>query len=251
MVKIVFGKFRREFEWLLQIDRNYYFLVLSGFYGAFFQLFSPWYLILIKSNIFLIFLWFYLFNWGSFMDWNWERGARGKRSILKIIKWARGELLPWPWTNPPQITRVQFHLNFYFDFFIIFIKYKYVEQNPNQSGDISFQSWPCCSKRRNTISLKFWLWRPVPENWQVTRGFPVWFFLSWGIDYRIKSEKAKCGCFNNPISHCVLGDPPSIKKRVLEKICWASFEISAHSGILESSIDLNQFFRYIVETFDP
>jgi hypothetical protein len=23
-------------------------------------------------------------------------------------------------------------------------------------------------------------------NWQVTRGFMVWFFLSWGIDYRTK-----------------------------------------------------------------
>ncbi len=47
---------------------------------------------------------------------------------------------------------------------------------------------------------KFWLWRQEPENWQLTRGFPVWFFLSWGIDYWIKSEKSKCGTFNHPIS---------------------------------------------------
>jgi hypothetical protein len=80
---------------------------------------------------------------------------------------------------------------------------------------------------------KFWLWRQVPENWQFTRGFMLWFFLSWGMDYRIKSEKAKCGSFNRPTSPyfplCV-GDPPSIKTRVFKKICWAFSEISAHSG---------------------
>ncbi len=106
--------------------------------------------------------------------------------------------------SPTNYTR-PIPLKFLFRFFHYFYYDKYVEQNPNRTRDISFQSWPCRSQKRNTISLKFWLWRQVPENWQLTRGFPVWFFLSWGIDYRIKSEKAKCGSFNHPIFHCVLG----------------------------------------------
>jgi hypothetical protein len=35
--------------------------------------------------------------------------------------------------------------------------------------------------------------RTVPEKLQVTRGFMLWFFLNWGIDYRIKNEKTNSG----------------------------------------------------------
>jgi hypothetical protein len=64
---------------------------------------------------------------------------------------------------------------------------------------------------------KFWLWRQVPENWQVTRGFPVWFFLSWGIDCWTKDAKCGCGSFNHPISHCVLGTLQASKNVYLKK----------------------------------
>jgi hypothetical protein len=45
--------------------------------------------------------------------------------------------------------------------------------------------------------------------------FWLWFFLSWGIDNRIKSLKTKFGkiaswIFNHPISHCVL-EPTKVK----------------------------------------
>jgi hypothetical protein len=89
------------------------------------------------------------------------------------------------------------------------IEYIYVEQNLNRSWDIWLQSWPCRSQKWETLSLLFWLWRQVPENWQLTRDFMLWCFLSWGIDYRIKSEKTKSGRitswnFVHPISHCAL-----------------------------------------------
>ncbi len=86
-------------------------------------------------------------------------------------------------------------------------EYIYAEQNPNRTRAISIQSWPLCWQKRLGDSPKFSLWRQVPENWQVTRGFLLWFFLSWSIDYRIKSEKTKSERstflnFNHPISHC-------------------------------------------------
>ncbi len=70
-----------------------------------------------------------------------------------------------------------------------------------------FQSWPLCWQKRSTDSTNFWLWRQVPENWQVTRGFMLWLFLSWGIDYWTKNAKTKSGKFTfwnfcHPISHC-------------------------------------------------
>ncbi len=45
------------------------------------------------------------------------------------------------------------------------------------------------------------------ENWQVTGGFWLWLFLSWGINYRIKNAKTKFEKFTSsnfchPISHC-------------------------------------------------
>ncbi len=85
-------------------------------------------------------------------------------------------------------------------------EYKYVEQNPNRTRDICLQSWPFHCQKRPRHSLKFW--RQVPENWQVTKSFMVCFFLSWGIDCWIKSEKTKSGRitflnFNHPISHCI------------------------------------------------
>jgi hypothetical protein len=57
--------------------------------------------------------------------------------------------------------------------------------------------------------------------WRVTRGFMVWFFLSWGIDYRIKNVKTNSGrmtslTFFHPISHGVLireGFTSMIRKR--------------------------------------
>ncbi len=36
-------------------------------------------------------------------------------------------------------------------------------------------------KTTYTISPKFWLWRQVPEKWQVTRGFMVWLFLEYWL----------------------------------------------------------------------
>jgi hypothetical protein len=70
--------------------------------------------------------------------------------------------------------------------------YVYVKQIPNRTRDICFQSWPCrCrSQRSGTLSLNFWLWRKVSKNWQVTRGFMFWRFLSWGIDYRTENFKS-------------------------------------------------------------
>ncbi len=87
-------------------------------------------------------------------------------------------------------------------------KYIYAEQNSSRTQDIGFQSWPLRSQKRLTFSLKFWLWRQVPENWQATRDFMLWFFLSWGINYRTKNSKTKSKrmtswTFNHPISHCV------------------------------------------------
>jgi hypothetical protein len=85
----------------------------------------------------------------------------------------------------------------------------YAEQNPNRTRDICFQNWPFRNQKWLTVFLKFSLWRRVPENWQVTRGFMLWSFLSWGIDYRNKSSETKFGritswTFNHPISHCAL-----------------------------------------------
>jgi hypothetical protein len=64
--------------------------------------------------------------------------------------------------------------------------------------------------KRCTLSLKFSLWRQVPEMWRVARGFMVWFFVSWGIGYRIKNVKTNSGrmtslTFFHPISHCATG----------------------------------------------
>ncbi len=86
-------------------------------------------------------------------------------------------------------------------------EYIYAEQNPNRTWDIWIQSWPFRSRKRPCFSTKYWLWRQVPEKWEVTRGFMVWFFLSWGIDYRKKNKKTKFGRitswnFVHPISHC-------------------------------------------------
>ncbi len=72
-------------------------------------------------------------------------------------------------------------------------EYIYAEQNPSRTRDISIQSWPFRSRKRPRVSLKFWLWRSVPEKWQVTRGFMLWFFLNWSIDYQIKNSKTKFG----------------------------------------------------------
>jgi hypothetical protein len=63
--------------------------------------------------------------------------------------------------------------------------------------------------KRCTLSLKFSLYRQVPEMWKVARGFMAWFFLSWGIDYRIKNVKTDYGrmtslTFFHPISHCAM-----------------------------------------------
>jgi hypothetical protein len=35
----------------------------------------------------------------------------------------------------------------------------------------------------NDYPLQYSVWRSVPKNWQVVRGFMVWIFLSFGIDY--------------------------------------------------------------------
>ncbi len=88
-------------------------------------------------------------------------------------------------------------------------EYIYAEGNLNRSWDIWFQSWLFRNQKRLLFSPKFWLWRQVQENWQVKRGFMVWFFLSWGIDCRIETWKYRFGRitsrnFNHPISHCVL-----------------------------------------------
>ncbi len=71
----------------------------------------------------------------------------------------------------------------------LLIEYKYVEQNMNRARDIGVQSWPFRSQKIARFSPKIWLWRQVPENWQVTRGFILWLFLSWSIDYRTKIQK--------------------------------------------------------------
>ncbi len=87
------------------------------------------------------------------------------------------------------------------------IEYKYVEQNMNRARDIGVQSWPFRSQEIARFSPKIWLWRQVPENWQVTMGFILWLFLSWSIDYRTKNPKIWFGrmtswTFGHPISHC-------------------------------------------------
>ncbi len=64
--------------------------------------------------------------------------------------------------------------------------YTYAEQNPNRTRDICLQSWPFRSPFRLTV---FTL-RAGTKKWQVTR-FLLWFFLSWGIDYKKKSSKTK------------------------------------------------------------
>ncbi len=62
-------------------------------------------------------------------------------------------------------------------------EYIYAEQNPNRTRDICFEEIGGC------------------------KGFLLWFFLSWSIDYRTKSAKAKfkkitSWDFYHPISHC-------------------------------------------------
>ncbi len=68
-------------------------------------------------------------------------------------------------------------------------EYIYAEQNPNRTQGIGFQSCPLRSQRRLTFSLKFWLWKQVPENWQAIRGFMLRLFLSWGIECPISEKK--------------------------------------------------------------
>ncbi len=68
-------------------------------------------------------------------------------------------------------------------------EYIYAEQNPNRTRDICFQSRPFRNPEWLTVFLKFSLWGWVPKKWQVTRGFLLWFFLSWGIDYQKKVRK--------------------------------------------------------------
>jgi hypothetical protein len=75
-------------------------------------------------------------------------------------------------------------------------EYIYAEQIPNRTWDMCLQSWSCRSQRRETFSLKFWLWRQVPKKWQITRGFMFWRFLSWGIDYRTEIFKS---CFEESL----------------------------------------------------
>ncbi len=67
----------------------------------------------------------------------------------------------WKWSNTSQKSWSKNFSN----------EYIYAEQNPNRIRDIRFQSWPCRSQKWYTISLKFWLWRQVPENWQAIRTF--------------------------------------------------------------------------------
>jgi hypothetical protein len=55
-------------------------------------------------------------------------------------------------------------------------EYIYVEQNLNGTRDICFQSWPPRSQKRPRFSLMFSLWKYLPKNWQVTRGFMLCFF---------------------------------------------------------------------------
>ncbi len=79
----------------------------------------------------------------------------------------------------------------------------------NRTRVIGFQSWPFRSEKSYAFFLKFWLWRQVPEKWQVTRDFTLWFILSWGIDHREKNkktwfEKITSRNYDHPISHCGL-----------------------------------------------
>ncbi len=81
--------------------------------------------------------------------------------------------------------------------------------------------------KKITISPKFWLWRQVPEIWQVTRGFMLWFFLSKGIVNRIKGSKTKFGRntsrnFVHPISHCAHSSNFRHKYFCIS-YCWKKF----------------------------
>jgi hypothetical protein len=81
-------------------------------------------------------------------------------------------------------------------------EYIYAEQNPSKTRDIWFQSWSSRSQKASKFSLKFWLCRPVPENWGVPRGYVLWFFLSWGINYCTFNE---FGCVDTKISRFEFG----------------------------------------------
>ncbi len=99
-------------------------------------------------------------------------------------------------------------------------EYIYAEQNPNRTRDISFQSWRFRSQSRLGVPPMFWLWGQVPKKWQVTRGFWLWFFLSWGIYYWKKSSETKferitSRNFYHPISHCAM----KLKMEKLESKC--------------------------------
>ncbi len=90
-------------------------------------------------------------------------------------------------------------------------EYIYAEQNPNRTRDIRVQSWHFLSRKRPRFSPKFSLRKYLPENWQVTKGFMMWLFLNWSIDYQIENKKTKFGritfwIFNHPISHCVIAN---------------------------------------------
>jgi hypothetical protein len=68
-------------------------------------------------------------------------------------------------------------------------EYIYAVQNMNRTRNISFQSWPFRSQSRLGDPPKFSLWTQVPKKRQVTRGFLLWFFLSWRLTIEEKVRK--------------------------------------------------------------
>jgi hypothetical protein len=91
------------------------------------------------------------------------------QKIKKITKFSNKSLKSWPKNLSNE--------------------YKYAELNLSRTRDISFQSWLFHSQSRLEVPPKFSLWRQVPENWQVSRGFLLWLFLNLSIDYRKKVQK--------------------------------------------------------------
>ncbi len=90
------------------------------------------------------------------------------------------------------------------------------------------------------------------ENQQVTRGFMYWFFLSWGIDYRIKTSKTKferitSRTFNHPISHCEV-DPPKYSSNYYFIYNLKKFNGNQIEFGLLISISLAEFFDLYVLT---
>jgi hypothetical protein len=93
-------------------------------------------------------------------------------------------------------------------------------------------------KKRLAFSPKFWLWSEVPKNWQVARGFMLWCFLSWGVDYRIKKnhnpEESLFWAFNHPISPCVMDS--SLQLKGLWVFCINSIQIKIKSNLKNTKI---------------